>query len=152
MDTLESLRRSYIRLAAPAALATAASWSYRHLWSGPLAETGVKALVGPVLFILAAVFAVALPLWHRARFVHRVRGRKGVPLDLFLRFERDQFALALAAIYPALAGYLLDVSRFHFSGAFLLALYAAYYHFPSRRRVAHEMRIFRVDAADGEEG
>ncbi len=144
MNTLESLRRSYLRLAAPAALATAASWSLRHLWSGPSVGPDVKAVVGPASFILAAVFAVALPLWQRARFVHRVRGRKGVPMDEFLRFERGQFALALCAVYPALVGYLLDVSRFHFAGSFLLALYAAYYHFPSRRRVDVELRLFRV--------
>ena len=149
MDTLDRLRRSYTRWAAPAALATLACWAFRQWSPEPLVGRAVTDVVGPATFILAAVLALALPLVHRARFVHTVRDAAAVPMDVFLRFERFQYVLALGAVYPALAGYLLDVSRFHFSGAFLMALYAAYYHFPSRKRVDHEVRLFRVDEGGG---
>jgi len=104
------------------------------------------------VLVLSAAAALALPLWQRARFVYRVKDRKNLALDEFLRFERGQLALVMCAVYPALIGYLLDVSRFHFTGAFLLALYGAYYYFPSRRRVAHEMRLFRVATSPVETG
>jgi hypothetical protein len=66
----------------------------------------------------------------------------------FLRFERIQMGLVMTSVYVASAGYLVDITRFHFAGAFLCALYGAYYYFPSQRRVDHERRIFRVRGSE----
>lgn len=101
-------------------------------------------LIGPTIFITAIVLAVALPLLYRIRFVKSVEGSRTVDAEAFVPFQLNLMSLALVASYAAAAGYMTGVSNFHFSGAFLASLYSAYYYFPTERRVAQEMRLFRV--------
>ena len=101
-------------------------------------------LIGPTVFITAIVLAVALPLLYRIRFVKAVEGSRSVDAEAFVPFQLNLMTLALVSSYAAAAGYMAGVSNFHFSGAFLASLYGAYYYFPSERRVAQEMRLFRV--------
>lgn len=152
VDALESetirktLFRRYILMLAPAAIIFCGWAACRQagLAPGPTAIT----IIGPAAFITAIVLAVALPLFYRATFVRSVEGRKNVDIARFLSFQLGSMTMALLAPYAAAAGYVAGVSNFHFGGAFLASLYAAYYFFPSEKRIAQEMRLFRVSQTE----
>lgn len=146
-DRVESARRQLFRAycitAAPPALLFAA-WA---LLGGDITLDAPMslAIIGPVGFVGAIVFAVALPILLRAKFVQKYEHEMSVPFEVFLVFQKTLQSVALTGAYFAAAAYVFQVSKFHFAGAFLAALYGAYYYFPSTRRVAYEMRLFRVD-------
>lgn len=147
-DNLTHIRQrllsTYRRWILPAALGLGCIWAARQVGMLSISSSAVDAVAGPAVFIAAIAAALALPLLHRGHFVHRVRSLKAVPAELLLEFERNQLRLVLLSCYAAAIGYLLDVSIFHFGGAFLAALYGAYFYYPTRRRVSREMVIFRA--------
>jgi hypothetical protein len=46
----------------------------------------------------------------------------------------------------SLIAQILQLPRFHLAGTIIMALYALYYYYPSKRRIDFERRIFRVKA------
>lgn len=102
------------------------------------------AAIAVVLFILAVVFAGAVPILGRAVFAHRVRHRRRVSEDEFYRFQQHQLLAVMATPYLALAAYALAVPGFYLVGTVLAMLYALYYHYPSQQRTGFDRRIFRV--------
>ncbi|MGD8991882.1 MAG: hypothetical protein PVI00_10560 [Desulfobacterales bacterium] len=98
----------------------------------------------PVIFILCAVWALALPLFYRSFFAHQKRDRKEVSEADFIKFERRLMCMSLVAPYLALAAYVLEFSKFYTAGSILMGLYVIYYFFPSKRRLALDRRIYRV--------
>jgi len=99
----------------------------------------------PLIFILSAIFALALPIFYRTLFAHRRRHLIGiVPAELF-KFERNLIGMTMVTPYLAMVAYLMGLPRFHLAGIILIALYAVYYYYPSRKRITFEERIFRVD-------
>ena len=139
------LTRHYAILLAPAGIVLAAWAAFRQLGGPPPFHPEI---LGPVAFIGAAVLALGAPIFARARFVRRVAADQSVPPDAFLAFEKGLLNLALGSAYFAAAAYVCSASLFHFGGAFLAALYGAYYYFPSQKRVTQEMRLFRVGRGD----
>lgn len=146
----QDLLSTYRRWILPAGLALACIWAVRQVGVPAVSSSAVDAVAGPAVFIAAIASALALPLLHRGHFVHRVQGLKAVPAEELLEFERNQLRLVLLSCYAAAIGYLLDVSIFHFGGAFLAALYGAYFYYPTRRRVSREMVIFRASAGQAQ--
>jgi hypothetical protein len=100
--------------------------------------------VAPSIFILCVVLPIALPAFYRALFAHRKRNKKKVSEAELIKFEKRIIHMALVTPYLALAAYTLELSRFYVSGAILMGLYAIYYFFPSKKRLALDQRIFRV--------
>lgn len=143
----KELLKHYLRIIVPGSALFALWAAYRNLIGLP--EPIAPEILGPVTFIAALVTALALPILARTRFVKAVADRKFVAPEPFLAFEKVILTTALASVYLAAVAYICTVGLFHFGGAFLAALYAAYYYFPSQDRVAHEMRLFRV-RPDGE--
>jgi len=149
-DTIrKSLLRRYLILLTPAAVLFGGWAALRQAGVVHPMDPQYTGVIGPAIFIAAIILAVALPLLYRVQFVKTVKGSRGVSPDLFLPFQQSLMSLALLASYTAAAGYMAGVSTFHFSGAFLASLYGAYYYFPSQRRVAQEMRLFRVNQETG---
>ena len=99
-----------------------------------------------VLRIVAAVvLAMAVPVFLRATFAHRVRSLRRVSGEDFYLLQRRQIGAALTATYLIPVVCLVELPAFYQAGIVLAALYAAYYQFPSARRIAFDRRIFRVD-------
>lgn len=146
IDMASDLRRSlfshYCKALCPAVLL----FAFWALMGGrfELAPPLPLNIFGPAVFIGAITFAVALPLFFRTRFVGRVSAEKSVSRDDFLKFEKQLISVAVIGAYFAAAGYVFEIGRFHFTGAFLAALYGAYYYFPGSKRVVYEMKMFRV--------
>lgn len=109
-------------------------------------EQGV-AVIAPIIFILAVIFAVAGPIYYRSLFAHRRQHLLSVSRLELYRFERNLTGMALVTPYFALAAYFLQLPRFHLAGTILMALYAVYYYYPSDKRMTFEQKIFR--AGDG---
>jgi hypothetical protein len=101
-------------------------------------------LTAPVLFALSFAFGIAFPILFRTLFVHKNRHEKGISEDVLFKFERNTLYIALVAPYIALAGFFLEIPRFHLVGALLACFYAVYYFYPSRKRIQYERRIFRA--------
>ena len=139
------LKKNYIAMLAPAAAGFPVVILARSFAAiDPAAFKSWQPVTGPALFILAVVFAVALPLLMRTLFVHKHHREKGVPESVLLKFERNTMFLALVAPYLALAAFILEIPRFHLGGAILAGLYAVYYFYPSHKHIQHEKRIFRA--------
>jgi hypothetical protein len=68
-----------------------------------------------------------------------------VSSEALLRFERTFLYIALITPYVAVASFILEIPRFYCAGTVIMALYAAYYYYPSERRIQFERRIFRVN-------
>jgi hypothetical protein len=151
VDTIRTaLLRRYLTMLSPAVVLFAVWAACRQAGLVQSLGLGNIDLVGKVVFISAIVLAVALPMFYRIRFVKSVEGSRNVSEEAFVPFQLTLMSLALIAPYVAAAGYIAAVSTFHFSGAFLASLYGAYYYFPSDRRVAQEMRLFRVSRDNGD--
>ncbi|MBE0644291.1 MAG: hypothetical protein IH600_09445 [Bacteroidetes bacterium] len=97
-----------------------------------------------VLFVLAAFFAIALPLMYRILFANAHRGKTGVAFGAFYRFENNSMVAAMFTLWIAVGASLIAVSGFHIAGILLLALYACYVFYPSRRRLTADARVFRA--------
>jgi len=104
-----------------------------------------QTIIAPGLFILSVVFALGLPIFLRSLFAHKVRDQKNVSPEALLRFERIFLYIALITPYVAFVSFILEIPRFYCAGTVIMALYAAYYYYPSDRRIQFERRIFRVN-------
>lgn len=99
---------------------------------------------GRLIFIASAICAIALPIFLRTWFSHKVRDQKAVSRDALFCFERRLICVSLAALYFLIPACLLEIASFYFGGTILMSLYAAYYFFPSEKRIRFERKVFRV--------
>ena len=144
METHYLLQRSYRRLLLPAAVGLGLLPVIRHAAPGTVVTDVSPWALGPMFFIVAVTLAVAGPILLRSAFAQQMRCRQRVSEDEFLRFQRRVIRCALFSVYLACAAAWLALPRFHATGILLAALYAAYYHYPSRRRIDFDRRLFRV--------
>ena len=140
------LKRTYFTLLLPAVGGFIAVFviQYFHLvdWNIPQ----IPPVLPPLIFIVSACFAVALPIFYRTVFANKRRFQTHTVEEDWLKFERTLLYIALATPYVALIAQILRLPRFHLAGTIIMALYAVYYFYPSKRRIVYERRIFRVKA------
>ncbi|MBW2432427.1 MAG: hypothetical protein JRF36_02410 [Deltaproteobacteria bacterium] len=107
-------------------------------------EVGHSNILGLAIFIVCVALAVALPLFSRSLFAHQKRDQKMASEAEFVKFEKRLITISLVTPYLALFAYVMEFPKFYTTGAILMGLYAIYYFFPSKRRLALDRRIFRV--------
>nr|WP_319394940.1 hypothetical protein [uncultured Desulfobacter sp.] len=146
-----SLKRLYWLMTGPALIIFACLFMVTH-WIGKAAdESAIRHLPGiwhGLLFTGAAVTAIAGPLMMRITFAHRVRQLICVQIQPFLTFQRRLIVLSGITPYLALTGVWGGLSQFHAGGIILMALYGAYYYFPSEKRISYDIKLFRVALND----
>jgi hypothetical protein len=98
----------------------------------------------PSVFVLSVISAIALPIFSRTIFANKMRNQKAVSLGDFFKFERRILYISLITPYLALIAFTFDFPKFHLAGSFIMAIYAAYYYYPSKRRINFDKKIFRV--------
>jgi hypothetical protein len=108
---------------------------------GPLRYIDIFA---PAVFVLSVISAIAMPIFSRTIFANKMRNEKAVSLEDFVIFERRILYISLITPYLALIAFLFDFPKFHLAGSFLMAIYAGYYYYPSKRRITFDKKIFRV--------
>ena len=105
--------------------------------------------VGISIFIICAVLGLGFPILYRAYFAHANRTKSAVSFSIFLRYQKNLLIITLSAVYVAVFGYSLNIPEFYKYTCVLIALYAAYYYYPSDRRLSLDRRIFRVKDKEG---
>ena len=101
-------------------------------------------IAGPIIFILCIALAIAFPIFYRTLFAHKNRDLLSVSDEKLLKFERTLINVVMITPYLALLTYFFELPRFYTASAMLIGLYAVYYFYPSKTRIAFERRIFRV--------
>ncbi|MCP4114201.1 MAG: hypothetical protein GY737_02155 [Desulfobacteraceae bacterium] len=98
-----------------------------------------------LFFVVAALTSVAAPLMVRTLFAHSLRESSGADPQSFLVFQQRLLLVALLTPWLAILVMVFDFRNFYGSSMVLMALYAAYYYYPSERRIDFDSRIFRVE-------
>ncbi len=140
----QKLRKTYLILLLPAVsgiIIIFLAKTYNYLALGQVEFLGVMA---PLIFILSVIFAIALPIFYRTLFAHRVRHLKNLSENNLIKFELNLLYIALVTPYLTLIAFFLELPRFYLAGSVFMALYAVYYYYPSHKRIQFEKRIFRV--------
>ncbi|MFO7737115.1 MAG: hypothetical protein R6V46_01450 [Desulfatiglandaceae bacterium] len=140
----KKLKKTYLALLLPAIFSLLSAYGARRIGIIPLNQNISLTVIAPCVFVLAVVFALALPIFFRSLFAHTMRRRKSVPETVLIKFERRLMFVPLLTPYLILPAYLLDFPDFYFMGTALMAIYAVYYFYPSTKRIQFERRIFRV--------
>ncbi len=140
----KELKRTYFAFLLPSILGFAFADRAKAYDFFAIGQINFLEIVAPAIFILCVVFAVAWPIFYRTLFAHRKRFNTNVSENDLIKFERNLIYVTMITPYLALAAYTLELPRFYTAGAVLLSLYAAYYFYPSKRRLAFERRIFRA--------
>lgn len=140
----EKLKKTYLALLIPAIVAIVLAFGLRQTGLILLEPNIPTAFIAPFVFVLSVVFAIALPILIRSLFAHTLRRRKSVSEAVLFRFERKLIFVSLLTPYLILPAYLLNFSDFHLIGTALMALYAVYYFYPSKKRIQFERRVFRA--------
>jgi hypothetical protein len=140
------LKRTYFTLLLPAVAGFIAVFALQHFhlvdWNIPQ----ITPVLPPLIFILSACFALAWPIFYRTVFANKRRHQTNTAEDDWLKFERNLLYIAMATPYLSLIAQILQLPRFHLAGTIIMALYAVYYYYPSKKRIDYERRIFRVKA------
>ena len=144
MAMADKIKKTYVTLLIPSLVGFFLIFFFKTNNFVPFDKLTFPEVFAPLVFILSVVFAVALPIFLRALFAHKMRYHHRVSEKDFIQFERSLIQVALVAPYLALIAYMFDFPRFYYIGTILTTLYATYYFYPSKRRIRFEQRLFRV--------
>lgn len=140
------LKRTYFTLLLPAVAGFILIFVLRNFQLVRFNIPQIPPILYPIIFIASVCFAVALPIFYRTVFANKRRHQTRTAEEDWLKFERNMLYIAMATPYVALIAQILQLPRFHLGGTVIMALYAVYYYYPSKRRIEFERRIFRVQA------
>lgn len=140
----KTLKRNYFIQLAPAIFLIVALYFFGgHLkWQG--AMPAQKNLPNDIMVALAAIIGIAFPMFFRSFFVFRVRDKKEITMDVFIRFEKILIIFSLITPYFLVLSLAFDLKNKANIFITILALYAAYYYYPSVRKMKFEMKTFRI--------
>ena len=140
------LKRIYFTLLLPAVAGFIAVYALQHFHLVDWKIPNIAPVIHPIVFIFSVCFAVAFPILYRTVFANKRRHQTTTAEEDWLKFERNLLYIALATPYVSLIAQILQLPRFHLTGTIIMALYALYYYYPSKKRIDFERRIFRVKA------
>jgi hypothetical protein len=138
------LKRIYFSLLLPAVAGYIAVFAlqYFHLIDWNISDLPPQ--IPPFVFIISVCFAVAFPILYRTVFANKMRHHTHTTEEEWLKFERNLLYIAMTTPYVSLISQILRLPRFHLGAVIIMALYAVYYYYPSKKRINYERRIFRV--------
>jgi len=142
------LKRTYFTLLLPAVLGFILIFVIRHFHPLTFNIPQIPSVIPPIIFIVSVCFAVALPIFYRTLFANKMRHQTRTSEREWLKFERNLLYIAMITPYLALIAQILQLPRFHLAGSIVMALYAVYYYYPSKRRIEFDRRVFRVKAGN----
>lgn len=140
----DELKRTYFAFLVPAILGFILAGGAKVYGFNEIGSANFNQIAGPLIFILCIALTVAFPIFYRTLFAHKSRNLISVSDKKLLRFERTLIHVVMMTPYLALSAYFFELPRFYTASTILLGLYAVYYFYPSKVRVAFERRIFRV--------
>jgi hypothetical protein len=138
------LKRIYFILLLPAVAGFILVFILRHFHLVNFNIPQIPPILHSIIFVVSACFAVALPIFYRAVFANKRRHQTHTAEEDWLKFESNLLYIAMATPHIALIAQIIQLPRFHMAGTIIMALYAVYYYYPSKKRIDYERRIFRV--------
>ena len=108
--------------------------------------------LGWLLFVLTALFGIALPILMRSLFRYKVIKYKKVNINLFFQFKKRTLFIALTSAYVANIAYIFLVPKLHLYGSVLIALYAISVTYPKEREILIDMKCFGLHLNRGQRG
>jgi hypothetical protein len=140
----EELRKTYFKFLFPIVILLVFVYLGQLLEIIKQRELELNRIVSVIILVLVALFGIALPIFYRALFVNKIRDRKSISVDEFLKFEKKLLVIAMIAPYFIVITILLNLPGFYYGMVVIIALYAVYYYFPSEKRIKFEKRLFRI--------
>ena len=141
---IDDLKRIYFTLLLPAVAGFITVLVLQHFHLVDWNIQNIPPVIHPLVFIISVCFAVAFPILYRTVFANQKRHQKNTAEEDWLKFERNLIYIALVTPYVCLIAQILKLPRFHLGGTIIMALYAVYYYYPSKKRIDYERRLFRV--------
>jgi hypothetical protein len=138
------LKKAYLTLLLPSILGFTLAGGAKAYDLIEIGSDNFIQIAGPFVFILCIALAIAFPIFYRTLFAHKNRDLLSVSDETLLKFERTLINVVMIVPYLALVAYFFELPRFYTASAILIGLYAVYYFYPSKIRIAFERRIFRV--------
>ncbi len=138
------LKKAYLTLLLPSILGFTLAGGAKVYDFIEIGSANFIQIAGPLIFILCIALAIAFPIFYRTLFAHKSRDLTCVSEKQLLKFERTLINVVMITPYLALLSYFFELPRFYTASAILIGLYAVYYFYPSKTRIAFERRIFRV--------
>jgi hypothetical protein len=89
-----------------------------------------------------------MPVLYRTLYVSKIRDRKSISKDEFIKFEKNLIIMVMVAPYITIIALLFNLPGFYFGGIILFAIYSVYYYYPSSKRIKFEKKIFRLNEQD----
>lgn len=149
--TIEQLRRHlrkrYLSRALPPAILLGGIQAARALSVFDSLPYVDHATWDTALLLLSALFAVALPVLYRRIFATVRRGKQGITLAAFYRFQNNRMTVALLSVWIAVAASLIAVPAPFRWGILLLAICGAGMRYPMRRTLSSDAAAFGVGTA-----
>jgi len=108
-------------------------------------------VVSVLALTFAGLFAVGLPVFYRSLFVNKVKNLKDVPIADFINYEKTTIMIALVTPYVLAFSLILNLKETYISFLSFFSIYAAYYYYPSGRKIKFEKKIFRIKEEDDDE-
>jgi len=101
-----------------------------------------------LLMIISTVTAFIFPIWFRIGKFNRLKAGNVMSNDEFMKFEKTLIAVPIISVYLLLISYVFSIPKIPRTYLIVLGLYAAYFYYPSIRRLNLEKRIFRISDSD----
>ncbi len=140
----QNLQRFYSKLLIPIIFLITAALIIKVTLPDPWISDDWAKVVGILLFVSSTVSALVAPLLYRLVLIRRFKEQQNVEQENFLSFQKNTVTIALSTFYFFCLALLTAASELVYMGIFLLALYSAYFYFPSQKRIDFEMHLFRV--------
>jgi hypothetical protein len=139
-----TLKRTYFTFLVPSIIGfSLAGWAKAHDFTEIGSDKFIQ-IAGPLIFILCIALAIAFPIFYRTLFAHQNRDLISISDEKLLKFERTLINVVMITPYLALISYFFGLPSFYTASAILIGLYAVYYFYPSKSRIAFDKRIFRA--------
>ena len=145
----EELKKIYLKLLYPFLILIVLIYLGQFLGIFGRVDKEFSKNISVTLLVLTALFSVALPIFYRSLFANKVKDRKSITINEFLKFEKNLIIIAMIAPYFLVFTVLLNLSGFYFGTIVIIALYAVYYYYPSEKRVEFEKKLFRISEVGG---
>ena len=145
----EELKKVYLKLLYPFLILMVLVYLGQFLGIFGQIEKEFSKALSVTLLVLTALFSVALPIFYRSLFANKVKDMKSITVNEFLKFEKNLIIIAMVAPYFLVFTVLLNLSGFYFGTIVIIALYAAYYYYPSEKRIKFEKKLFRISEKVG---
>jgi hypothetical protein len=140
----KKLKKVYLTLLLPSILGFTIAGGAKAYDIIEIGSANFIEIAGPIIFILSIALAIVFPIFYRSLFAHNSRDLKCVPEKELLKFERTLINVVMITPYLALIAYFFELPRFYTASAILIGLYAVYYFYPSKTRIAFDRKIFRA--------